>query len=82
MAPSNIPYSVGAAGDLAARDQRQQRPVGAGKYEESGRPNQCRAEMGVVSRVPNTGAHGAAEGFGRQPRRRFFSADATTPALQ
>ena len=39
------PVQRGAAGDLRARDERQQRPVGAGKYEKRNCANQSRSEI-------------------------------------
>ena len=60
-----------AAGDLFARDERQQCPVGTGENEESDGPNQSGTEMRIVSCVPKAGAHGVAERFGCQSRAAF-----------
>ena len=51
---------------LAARDQRQQRAIGACEREERHRSNQCRVHISIVRGVTDAHAHGAAQTFGGQ----------------
>ena len=71
---------LGTGRDLVARDERQQRPIGAGEQEESDGADQRRAQMRIVAGVAQSGAHGAAEPLGRQMARARSAASATTSA--
>ena len=66
------------ARDLLARDQRQQRPIGAGEQEKSGRPHHRRAQMRIMSGIAKAGRDGLAEPLRRQQRSPALSPRATT----
>src|SRR6266568_3075419 len=52
---------VRSTGDLAARNEREQRPIGAGEQEETHGAHQCCAQMRIAPRVTKPHAQRAAE---------------------
>ena len=61
------PVETRTAMQLRAREQRQQRPVGAREQEKADRARQRRTQCAVVARITYPGADRAAETLGRQP---------------
>src|SRR5260221_3747464 len=58
---------LGAARDLIACDQREQRPVSACEEEERYRSYERRAQIRIVSRMPETDHQGAGQTLRRKP---------------